>query len=44
MSFGRMTVRLAGVFMRFHSMLMGGFMIALCMVLSCRMVSLAACS
>jgi hypothetical protein len=40
MSFGRVSVRLGGVFMRLHSMLMGGFMIALWMVLSCRIVSL----
>jgi hypothetical protein len=35
-----MSVRLGGVLMRFHRMLMGGHMIAFCMMLGCCVVCL----
>lgn len=37
-SFARMSVCLGGVLMRLHSMLVGGYMIAFCMVLGCCVV------
>ena len=39
-SFARMSVRLGGVLMRLHRMLMGGHMIAYCMELGCCVVCL----
>lgn len=39
-SFGRMSLRLSGVLMRLHRVLMGGLMIAVCMVLGCGVVCL----